>query len=407
MIKKHSDISLLICDYNMPDGNGGDVYQHLLDTKNPLPYVFCSSDHKFDHEIFNEGESVIGEITKPYIYDGIQEIIKVYTEINKKSETSDSLVSVDGPYIVIGLELLLKISNLPCDIFIELKNKKILKILNKGETFLQQEFDKYKDRGIKCLIIEKTYAPLYIESICNEINDILLDKGKKSEMRVMDAHSVIMETVSEFGFSEPVIRATTRSVDFALDLFGKSKDFGGIKDHIFGHPGKYLTTHSIAVAFISVALLKETKWDSPETRQKLVLTSFLHDASISAPDMSEATLAETQKMYNFKDHPKESKAILSKLKYFPPDLDRILLEHHERPDGTGFPHRINGTKIHPLSAVFIFAHDVVDIIFQIKEDGGELNEESIQKLLSEDTYRYGNFQKCYDKFKLVKLFKLG
>ena len=36
-----------------------------------------------------------------------------------------------------------------------------------------------------------------------------------------------------------------------------------------------------------------------------------------------------------------------------------LLQHHERPDGTGFPLGIIGTKIAPLAALHIIVHDIV------------------------------------------------
>ncbi len=34
VLKNHSDISFVVCDYNMPNGSGGDVYKHLLETNN-------------------------------------------------------------------------------------------------------------------------------------------------------------------------------------------------------------------------------------------------------------------------------------------------------------------------------------------------------------------------------------
>jgi HD-GYP domain-containing protein (c-di-GMP phosphodiesterase class II) len=42
----------------------------------------------------------------------------------------------------------------------------------------------------------------------------------------------------------------------------------------------------------------------------------------------------------------------------PPDVDLIIAQHHERPDGSGFPRGLSSTYIAPLSAIFIVAHDM-------------------------------------------------
>jgi response regulator RpfG family c-di-GMP phosphodiesterase len=401
VIKDNSDISLVICDYNMPDGSGGDVYKYLLDAKNALPYVFCSSELSTDHDEFDDTTNLIGEITKPYIFEGVQKIIKNYNEghgeANQFNKNEDAYSSV-------SLELLLRCKVLPCDLYVQLKGGKILKMLNTGDLFTTEEFDKYKDKGLEHLMILREESQDFIISVCNKIEDILKDETKTKELKVLDAHSIIMSTVSELGLSEKVIRATSSSVDFALDLFQQSKGFKKLEDHIFGHPGKYLTTHSVALSYIAVALLTNTAWDKPETRNKMVLAGFLHDASIRVPEFSESIFGDQLHLLTVKDHPTEVQEILKKLKTIPPDLDRILLEHHERPDGSGFPRSLDGKQIHALSSVFILAHDIVDCIFKLQLDGKELSEKNIQELLEVGDYTIGNFEKSYEAFLKTKIF---
>jgi hypothetical protein len=44
------------------------------------------------------------------------------------------------------------------------------------------------------------------------------------------------------------------------------------------------------------------------------------------------------------------------------------LEHHERPDGTGFPRGLFHHQIAPLSALFIIAHDLLGYFLQKGKD---------------------------------------
>ncbi len=402
IIDNDPNINLIICDYNMPNGNGGEVYKHLIQKKIEIPYAFCSSEVSQDHSEFENSTLLLGDITKPYLYEGIQEIIEKY---NQKYDERESFCENKDIHIDVSLDLLLKTKVLPCDIFIKLNNGKVMKVLNKQDIFSEQEYKKYLNKGIENLVISRENAIDFINHVVNEIDSILKDEKTSSESKVFDAHSVIMSTVTHLGLSEKVVRATTSSVDFALDLFAKSKDFKKLEQHIFGHPEKYLTTHSVALSFISVAILKNTKWDSPDTRNKLVLAGFLHDATIRDPSLDESIFNEESKLLTVKEHPNEVQELLKKLKDVPPDVDKILLEHHERPDGSGFPRALSGSQIFPLSSIFIFAHDVVDVIFELQKQGKEISEDIIQSQILIGDYDTGNFSKCYEAFLKTKIFE--
>ena len=66
-LESEPDIDLIVCDYNMPVSNGGDVYIYLLENKMNIPYVFCSSENIKDHHEFLDNHLVISEIKKPNI----------------------------------------------------------------------------------------------------------------------------------------------------------------------------------------------------------------------------------------------------------------------------------------------------------------------------------------------------
>ena len=113
-IIQNEKIDLIICDYNMPDGNGGDVYKFLIETGNPLPYVFCSSEHADEHDEFNTGGNLICEITKPYIFEGVQATILAFNSLDGKEGT---LIESAVDYSSVSLDILLKFKILPCDFY--------------------------------------------------------------------------------------------------------------------------------------------------------------------------------------------------------------------------------------------------------------------------------------------------
>jgi response regulator RpfG family c-di-GMP phosphodiesterase len=70
-------------------------------------------------------------------------------------------------------------------------------------------------------------------------------------------------------------------------------------------------------------------------------------------------------------------------------LEEILLNHHERPDGKGYPNAIPGNKIPPMACVFIVAHDLVDYL---QSGFAYPSIENFLKL-NEKEYQAGNFRK--------------
>jgi hypothetical protein len=92
----------------------------------------------------------------------------------------------------------------------------------------------------------------------------------------------------------------------------------------------------------------------------------------------------------------------------PPDVDLIIAQHHELPDGSGFPKGLTSTRIGPLPSVFILVHDWVDFILERKAtDSAALLDfsDSIPDFVAsrKALYSTGNFRKvlsCLYKIKV-------
>ena len=89
-------------------------------------------------------------------------------------------------------------------------------------------------------------------------------------------------------------------------------------------------------------------------------------------------------------HPVHAADYVRKMSEIPADVDQIVFQHHERPDGSGFPRSLSGKFISPLTSVFIVAHDIVE--FMNNRPG-----ESVDVFLSENEllYHHGTFRKIW------------
>jgi HD-GYP domain len=235
---------------------------------------------------------------------------------------------------------------------------------------------------------------------------ILTGLDTKEETKIIDAHNVIMKTVKNFGFSDKIVRATENSVKVALETFQKVKKFDSVYNRIFKNERSYLTKHSVALSYVTCGIISKLAWDSMENRNKLVMSSFLHDVTINVPVLDEEVLTESEMehLVNFKDHPSEAVELIKKYKNIPADVDQIILDHHEKPDGSGLPRGLTANQLKPLASIFIFSHDVVEAIFKLESESLAFTTQNVLSKLDKEYYSVGNFKKCYQALEQLELF---
>lgn len=146
---------------------------------------------------------------------------------------------------------------------------------------------------------------------------------------------------------------------------------------------------------ILLAISKELEWETKSVIERFVYATLIHDIILfDRLDLLKLqynqdceTLSAADKSL-FLSHPKEAVLIVKDDRFAPPNVDSILLQHHERLDGSGFPEGLNKHKISPYAAAFIMAINFSQYIldfpnWNIKE----------YLLLIDAEYKGGNFVK--------------
>jgi putative nucleotidyltransferase with HDIG domain len=127
--------------------------------------------------------------------------------------------------------------------------------------------------------------------------------------------------------------------------------------------GDNIFKHSVCVAFYSVAVGKEMYF--PANRLIILGTAaLLHDVGmIEIPRNivnKKGALTEQEKTI-IQRHPRYGFEIVQSTGCFNPEIYSIILEHHERYDGTGYPNGLTNDKIHTMAKI-IAVCDVYDAL---------------------------------------------
>jgi HD-GYP domain-containing protein (c-di-GMP phosphodiesterase class II) len=308
--------------------------------------------------------------------------------------------------------LLIRVSPLKSDIYIRLPGGKFVKLFQTGDEFDENDLSRYyEEKRVEYMYLRRTDTSEFIQKFTAELEQLLKKPDLKPEEAIQTAEmtqEAIHELVHRVGFNPEVQTLAKKNVELSLKAIGNQPKLSNLIQKVI-KDGNYLSQHSTLLSHMACCVAKEMEWGSEATFSKLVLASFMHDISLSHPELAKInSLAELEeKKSNFPEeavknyhlHPAKSADVVRAFQEIPPDVDLIVLQHHERPGGGGFPRGLAHNYIAPLSAVFIVAHELTQNILAQKENF------SLPTFITEykKVFNQGNFKKVMTALDKIKV----
>lgn len=291
--------------------------------------------------------------------DMIQNLVKAMGAMIKQGLLNHN-PDDDRNFCKIRTKLLLSVCPLEADIFIRLGQSKYLKLMKQGDTFDLADMEKYTVRkGVEHLFIRKDEIHDFIKKYQAELMSYLERKPEMAIEEVAKLNDSIYETIQSLGgsvgFTPEVQQMAKTQVQLTMKAMGKSPRLSKLFDKLESYQGKYIASHSTMTGYLACAIASQMQWGSETTFHKLTLAAFLHDITLSNHDLAAcASLKETEEpkftdadRKAFKNHTIQAAEVVKQFSEVPPDVDVIIAQHHERPDGTGFPRGLGSTYIAP------------------------------------------------------------
>lgn len=351
---------LVVCDYNMPNGSGGDVFEHILEMEEKPHFILASSDRPVEHEEFSRGK-LTAFLQKPF------ESSKLIDAFKEAFPIEEARI-LPGTFCRIRPLLLHSLNVLPCDLFIRLSSEKYVKVMNEGEIFGNGDLGRFKDKGVGFLFVKEENLQSIITKLVQLVTvqaKSALAKGSVSDVFEISEsmQATIHDLGAELGYSPALENAVKANMGLACSLMEQNQALSSVLQGITINADNYVSSHSILLPYISCGMAELMDWHSEHTYQKLTLASLLHDCCLSDSGLarvvneSELENFSSQDQAKWREHTEKAAEISRRFTEIPADVEQIVSQHHELPDGSGFPNQLHHTRIAPLSALFIIAHD--------------------------------------------------
>ena len=395
------EIHLLLCDYNMPHKNGGEVYKHLLSLQNSCKYVMCSSDLPTIHEEFQDRSSFFGHIEKPNLMAGIREIVKKLKEQDAFLETPEI-----HAYSPISIRLLLNLQVMPSDVYIKLAEDTYKKVFGKDDRYDETDYLKFSNKGIVKLYvmnISNIQVATLIQETIKKISQNATPETKSDS--VMQIHNILVSIFNEYGVQSSFVPFVEEQFKESLEICRTDKTLTTLMNKLLRNKESYLTKHSFILAAVTLALAARTEWVSDLTSKKLIISAMFHDIYLPVSVSSEVSNLNAKNLEkDFQSHPQKAFDLLNSIPGIPSETSRIILEQHEVGEGLGFPRGMEISKTTPLSQLFIFSHYIVDCIMEIHDEGPfDLNE--VYARMQEISKKTPKFEKFFSLLRESNFFE--
>jgi response regulator RpfG family c-di-GMP phosphodiesterase len=395
-LKEHQ-YDLILSDYHMKNGSGGDLFKYLVSTGQKIPFVLFSGGGNIKSYPEFKDHPVFEFIEKPAFVEPIKNIFQRHLS----GEAQDEIrLSPPSNFVRIKARNLLLLHSLPCDVYLKLTDAKYVKVLNLGDHFDVEQFNRFREKTVQYLYLLYEDSAKFLDVFSKEILMFLEAKGDEAEEHLFETSANIQNVVSEManamGFTPEVRELAMTNTNLALNFLQRHKKLNQLLQHIKVDSEGYLYQHSVALAYLSSGLALQMGWDSEATLFKLSLAAFLHDITLTnaalahVRSLQDVDLSEADREI-VRMHPQKAAAIAAGFTDVPPDVDTIVAQHHEAADGHGFPFGLSHTRIAPLACLFIISQDIIDYFH---EKGTPINLAEFVKT-HEGIYMQGYFKKVY------------
>jgi putative nucleotidyltransferase with HDIG domain len=176
---------------------------------------------------------------------------------------------------------------------------------------------------------------------------------------------VFLEHIYSNDLRPEVFENARTVVDVVVSYLVQSHETFDLLSALNSH-SEELFAHSLGVALYSVLIAQQLGWRSAPTLNKITLAGLFHDIGkkeiphdiLRKPRLS----LSPEEIHLLESHPLRGAQLLASCSMIPSDIPAIVMQHHERDNGIGYPMRITKHRIHPLARLIAAADDFCDLV---------------------------------------------
>jgi HD-GYP domain-containing protein (c-di-GMP phosphodiesterase class II) len=216
----------------------------------------------------------------------------------------------------------------------------------KGFTWKPEDTQKLKGFGVQHLYIncasESDHHSFLEKNLTRIMDDEKVPSNQKSKI-LYESSSTILEGIYKNPDNPESVQRSVRMVESSIDYLSKKENFFELMKLATSDFSDY--THAIHVSAYAITLAKEMGLTTYDEMSAIGVGSILHDIGKVKIDkklrQKKGNLSEDERK-ELEKHPMYGYEMVKKHKIVSELTEKVILMHHERPDGSGYPYKLSG-----------------------------------------------------------------
>ena len=393
---------IIIIDASLKQVNPSDFGEQILEVAGERPLIFVGDKVTIRDRIRDElylGHDLNAVIYKPYDIDHFREIIQTSLNWAREEEFEQSVEEFErSEMLPMKLRNFYLFEKIDYDVYVELTQTKYAKVIAAKKPYTHNTIQNYAKKNIKYLYLKKNEYLRFLEESIEDIMNGLEQTQNPKKIISLQIKSIVIihQYIRSVGVSDSLIELVQNVIDKTTQNYQSVRTFKNILAH-FPRINLDLAEHSVLSLYLCESVCESLSWNSDITKKKLGLASILQDTGLTNEDLLKINRLDDPHLQmfseedreEFKNHPAVAAGYSQYFTRFP-EVDYLISQHHEMPNGEGFPNKLNANKLTVLSCTFILcSHYLARLVCSKVKSENLLQEVYYQFKLM---YNTGNFK---------------
>lgn len=293
------------------------------------------------------------------------------------------------------------------DIYLKLSSDKYVKVANANEDS-KAVLEKYQAKGVEFVFLESEQFTQFAQKVRLALQKKMLESNQATTVEpvvqkakvLSSAHDILKNIIASGKIDEESKELAKEMTKETTKLITHTKIIDKFMEFKKNCSDEYM--HALATSFVACLMIDDFDWpSSQQIKEKVVMAAMLCDIALKPEDFFAMKMSKGDKdklSTKILNHPLESADLVGNdSKFISPESLTIIKQHHERPNGKGYPKGIGHQIISPLTAVYIVANTFTERMFD-ENFNDEHKGERMQNIVSgmRERYSVGGFRKPFE-----------
>jgi HD-GYP domain-containing protein (c-di-GMP phosphodiesterase class II) len=260
------------------------------------------------------------------------------------------------------------------DLYVKLPTGRMIKIAHRGGAINLEQIQRLGDKNVQHFYVYRADFAAVVQELVRGAQALNQMQNVPTDLKVSKffsiAESVYVEMLRLPISEDSFMRALQISQEISISM-RDNPQFATLVKTLVGM-GDEFARHSLGCVVMSRLIMGQLDWSSPKLMEPVNIGAFFHDIGLRIiPEdlrFKEPIEMTAEERLMWETHPAKGALILEETKFANKEVLRIVQEHHEIPNGQGFPGKLSKDRIFPMAKVVslgnVMAHDIFDSLLR-------------------------------------------